>query len=49
MSLTSVAIAGATVTSRAVIAAVRDALLYFAQNRDELYARAAAAAASDDE
>jgi electron transport complex protein RnfG len=44
-------ITGATVTSRAVVAAVRDALLYFAQNRDELYARAAtaAAAASDDE
>lgn len=40
------AISGATVTSRAVVAAVRDTLLYFAQHRDELYARAAEAAAA---
>lgn len=38
------AISGATVTSRAVVRAVRDTLLYFAQHRDELYARAAEAA-----
>jgi electron transport complex protein RnfG len=42
-------IAGATVTSRAVVAAVRDTLLYFEQHRDELYARAAAAAADADD
>ncbi len=40
------AISGATVTSRAVVAAVRDTLLYFAQHRDELYARAAEATAA---
>jgi electron transport complex protein RnfG len=40
-------IAGATVTSRAVVAAVRDTLLYFEQHRDELYASAAAAASDD--
>jgi len=39
------AISGATVTSRAVVAAVKDTLLYFEQHRDELYARAAEAAA----
>jgi electron transport complex protein RnfG len=41
-------ITGATVTSRAVVAAVKNALLYFEQHRAELYA-AAAAAADDDE
>ena len=41
------ALSGATVTSRAVIAAVRDALLYFDEHRDELY-RAALAAPADD-
>ena len=35
------AISGATVTSRAVVAAVKSTLLYFEQHRDELYARAA--------
>jgi electron transport complex protein RnfG len=40
------AISGATVTSRAVVAAVRDTLLYFVEHRDELYARAAEAAAA---
>jgi len=40
------AITGATVTSRAVVRAVRDTLLYFEQHRDELYARAAEAAAA---
>jgi H+/Na+-translocating ferredoxin:NAD+ oxidoreductase subunit G len=35
------AISGATVTSRAVVAAVKNTLLYFEQHRDELYARAA--------
>jgi electron transport complex protein RnfG len=39
------AISGATVTSRAVVAAVKNTLLYFEQHRDELYARAAEAAA----
>jgi electron transport complex protein RnfG len=44
-------ITGATVTSRAVVTAVKDTLLYFEQHRDEIYAAAAAAAASngDDE
>ena len=42
-------ITGATVTSRAVVTAVKNTLLYFEQHRDELYARAAAAAAADDE
>jgi electron transport complex protein RnfG len=37
---------GATVTSRAVVRAVKDTLLYFEQHRDELYAAAAAAAVS---
>lgn len=41
------ALSGATVTSRATISAVRDALLYFDQHRDELYA-AALTAPSDD-
>jgi electron transport complex protein RnfG len=41
------ALSGATVTSRAVIAAVRDALVYFEQHRDDLY-RAALAAPADD-
>ena len=41
------AIAGATVTSRTVVAAVKNTLLYFEQHRDELYARAAEAAAND--
>ena len=40
-------ITGATVTSRAVVAAVKNALLYFEQHRDEIY-RAAAEAASDE-
>jgi electron transport complex protein RnfG len=35
------AITGATVTSRAVVTAVRNTLLYFEQHRDELYAAAA--------
>jgi H+/Na+-translocating ferredoxin:NAD+ oxidoreductase subunit G len=39
------AISGATVTSRAVVAAVKNTLLYFEQHRDELYARAAEMAA----
>ena len=39
------AISGATVTSRAVVAAVKNTLLYFARHRDELYARAAETAA----
>jgi electron transport complex protein RnfG len=41
------AISGATVTSRAVVAAVKNTLVYFEQHRDELYARAAEAAAAD--
>jgi Na+-translocating ferredoxin:NAD+ oxidoreductase subunit G len=40
------AISGATVTSRAVVRAVRDTLIYFEQHRDELYTRAAEAAAA---
>ena len=39
------AISGATVTSRAVVAAVKNTLLYFERHRDELYTRAAEAAA----
>jgi Na+-translocating ferredoxin:NAD+ oxidoreductase subunit G len=39
-------ISGATVTSRAVVGAVKNTLLYFEQHKDELYARAAAAAAA---
>ena len=42
-------ITGATVTSRAIVAAVKNTLLYFQQHRDELYAAAAAAAASTDD
>jgi electron transport complex protein RnfG len=42
-------ITGATVTSRAVVAAVKNALLYFEQHRTELYAAAAAAAAAADD
>jgi Na+-translocating ferredoxin:NAD+ oxidoreductase subunit G len=41
-------ITGATVTSRAVVTAVKNTLLYFEQHRDELYAAAAAAAAVAD-
>jgi electron transport complex protein RnfG len=41
------ALTGATVTSRGVIAAVRDALLYFEQHRDDLY-EAARTASHDD-
>jgi H+/Na+-translocating ferredoxin:NAD+ oxidoreductase subunit G len=40
-------ITGATVTSRAVVGAVKNTLLYFEQHRDEIY-RAAAEAAPDD-
>jgi electron transport complex protein RnfG len=40
------AISGATVTSRAVVAAVKSTLLYFDRHRDELYVRAAEAAAA---
>jgi len=39
------AISGATVTSRAVVAAVKSTLLYFERHRDELYALAAETAA----
>jgi electron transport complex protein RnfG len=42
-------ITGATVTSRAVVAAVKNALLYFDQHRTELYAAAATAAAANDD
>ena len=42
------AISGATVTSRAVVAAVKSTLLYFEQHRDELYMRAAEAAAASE-
>ena len=38
-------ISGATVTSRAVVGAVKNTLLYFEQHRDELYAQAAEAVA----
>jgi electron transport complex protein RnfG len=41
------AISGATVTSRAVVAAVKNTLLYFDRHRDELYARAAEAPAAE--
>jgi electron transport complex protein RnfG len=40
-------ITGATVTSRAVVAAVKNALLYFERHRDEIY-RAAAEASPDE-
>jgi len=42
-------ITGATVTSRAVVGAVKGTLLYFERHRDELYSSAAAAAAGADE
>jgi electron transport complex protein RnfG len=42
-------ITGATVTSRAVVAAVRNTLLYFEQHRDDIYREAAAAASLDDD
>jgi len=41
------AIAGATVTSRAVVSAVKNTLLYFEQHHDALYARAAVAAETE--
>lgn len=41
------ALSGATVTSRTVTAALRNALLYFAQHRDELYDAALAAPPDD--
>ena len=41
------AISGATVTSRAVVGAVKNALLYFDQHRGEIYARAAETAAAE--
>jgi Na+-translocating ferredoxin:NAD+ oxidoreductase subunit G len=34
---------GATITARAVVSAVRDALIYFSAHRDELFAAPAAA------
>jgi len=40
-------ISGATVTSRTVVTAVKNTLLYFERHRDELYARAAEAAAAE--
>jgi electron transport complex protein RnfG len=43
------AISGATVTSRAVVTAVKNTLLYFDAHRDELYARAAEVAAATNE
>lgn len=42
------AIAGATVTSRAVVLAVKNALLYFERHRDAIYAAAAAEPDDDD-
>jgi len=42
-------ITGATVTSRAVVTAVKTTLVYFEQHRDEIYAAATAAAASNDD
>ena len=42
-------ITGATVTSRAVVAAVRNTLLYFEQHRDEIYRAAAEAAVTEHE
>jgi len=42
-------ITGATVTSRAVVAAVKNALLYFEQHRDEIYRAAEAAAVGEHE
>jgi electron transport complex protein RnfG len=40
-------ITGATVTSRAVVAAVKNALLYFERHRDEIYRAATEAAATE--
>jgi len=40
-------ITGATVTSRTVVGAVKNTLLYFERHRNELYASAAAAAAAE--
>lgn len=42
-------ITGATVTSRAVVKAVKNTLLYFQQHRDEIFAEAARADHADDE
>jgi electron transport complex protein RnfG len=42
-------ITGATVTSRAVVAAVKNALLYFEQHREDIYRAAAEAAVSKHE
>ena len=42
-------ITGATVTSRAVVAAVKNALLYFEQHRGDIYRAAAEAAVSEHE
>ena len=42
-------ITGATVTSRAVVAAVKNALLYFEQHRDDIYRAATEAAAGEHE
>ena len=42
-------ITGATVTSRAVVAAVKNALLYFEQHRDDIYHAAAEARVSEHE
>lgn len=41
------ALTGATVTSRAVVNAVRDTLLYFGGHRDEIFARAATERSAD--
>ena len=41
------AFTGATVTPRAVVRAVRDALIYFNEHKEELFAQAAAGAAPD--
>jgi electron transport complex protein RnfG len=41
-------ITGATVTSRAVVKGVKNALLYFERHRDELFTAAAAARSTDD-
>lgn len=43
------AISGATVTSRAVVSAVKNALLYFEQHRNTLYAAAAAEPEDNDD
>ena len=42
-------ITGATVTSRAVVAAVKNALIYFEQHRDEIYRAAETAPANEHE